>query len=90
MDALAQRIAPKATWDDMVLPAADMALLRQLAAQVQHRHTVYEEWGFAAKRAAREPEVDLARRWIFTAISKCMTSSRTPSFSYSAMAASSP
>jgi ATPase family associated with various cellular activities (AAA)/Winged helix domain, variant len=51
MDALAQRIEPKATWDDIVLPPADMSLLRQLAAQVQHRHTVYEEWGFAAKRA---------------------------------------
>jgi SpoVK/Ycf46/Vps4 family AAA+-type ATPase len=51
MDALAERIEPKATWSDIVMPPAEMNLLRQIAAQVQHRHTVYEEWGFAAKRA---------------------------------------
>ncbi|MEO7913046.1 MAG: ATP-binding protein [Roseiflexaceae bacterium] len=51
MDALAQRIEPRATWDDLVLPATEMNLLRQVAMQVQHRHTVYEQGGFAAKRA---------------------------------------
>ncbi len=50
LDALAQNIKPKATWDDIVLPDAELSLLRQIAGQVGHRHTVYEEWGFAAKR----------------------------------------
>ncbi len=49
LDALAQRIEPKATWDDLVLPDADMALLRQLAAQVGSRSTVYDTWGFRDK-----------------------------------------
>ncbi|HEY8410019.1 MAG TPA: ATP-binding protein, partial [Pyrinomonadaceae bacterium] len=50
MDMLAQHIRPKATWDDIVLPEAELSLLKQIAGQVGHRHTVYEEWGFAAKR----------------------------------------
>ena len=49
LDALAQRIEPKATWDDLVLPEADMALLRQIAAQVGARSTVYDTWGFRDK-----------------------------------------
>ena len=50
LDMLAQHIRPKATWDDIVLPESELSLLRQIAGQVGHRHTVYEEWGFAAKR----------------------------------------
>ena len=50
MDMLAQHIRPKATWDDIVLPESELSLLKQIAGQVGHRHTVYEEWGFAAKR----------------------------------------
>jgi SpoVK/Ycf46/Vps4 family AAA+-type ATPase len=51
LDDLAQRIQPTATWDDLVLPAADKSLLREVAAQVAHRGTVYETWGFAEKIA---------------------------------------
>jgi ATP-dependent 26S proteasome regulatory subunit len=49
MDALAQRLDPKATWDDLVLPIEQTNLLKQIAEQVRQRHTVYEDWGFAAK-----------------------------------------
>ena len=49
MDALAQRLDPKATWEDLVLPAEQIGLLKQIAEQVRQRHTVYEDWGFAAK-----------------------------------------
>jgi ATPase family protein associated with various cellular activities (AAA)/winged helix domain-containing protein len=49
LDALAQRIDPKATWDDIVLPAEQSTLLHQIAHQVGQRHTVYEDWGFAEK-----------------------------------------
>jgi ATPase family associated with various cellular activities (AAA) len=51
MDALAQRLDPKATWDDIVLPPAQTALLRQIAAQVEQRSRVYGDWGFAEKRS---------------------------------------
>lgn len=46
LDQLAQRLDAKATWEDLVLPAAELALLRQIAAQVRQRGTVYESWGF--------------------------------------------
>jgi ATP-dependent 26S proteasome regulatory subunit len=49
MDSLAQRIEPKATWDDIVLPHAEVQLLRQIADQVGHCHTVYDRWGFRQK-----------------------------------------
>lgn len=47
LDSLAQRLDPKATWDDLVLPDEQMALMRQIAGQVRERHKVYDEWGFA-------------------------------------------
>jgi SpoVK/Ycf46/Vps4 family AAA+-type ATPase len=46
LDALAQRLETKATWDDIVLPEEETNLLRQMAAQVRHRSKVYDEWGF--------------------------------------------
>ncbi|MGA5316907.1 ATP-binding protein [Streptomyces pseudogriseolus] len=47
LGALAQRLEPKATWDDIVLPARETALLRQIGDQVALRCTVYQNWGFA-------------------------------------------
>jgi hypothetical protein len=49
MDALAQRLDPKATWDDVVLPVAELSLLQQIAAQVRQRSKVYDDWGFRRK-----------------------------------------
>jgi hypothetical protein len=49
LDMLAQRLEPKATWDDIVLPAAENNLLHQVAAQVGQRSRVYEAWGFGNK-----------------------------------------
>jgi SpoVK/Ycf46/Vps4 family AAA+-type ATPase len=49
LDALAQRLEPKMTWDDLVLPRVEMKLLRGIAAQVRQRNKVYDDWGFARK-----------------------------------------
>jgi hypothetical protein len=49
LSAMAQRLEPKATWDDLVLPPAEVNLLHEIAAQVGQRSTVYEEWGFHDK-----------------------------------------
>lgn len=46
LDELAQRIEPNATWDALVLPAAQKEILRQIGANVAQRATVYEAWGF--------------------------------------------
>jgi AAA+ superfamily predicted ATPase len=48
LDDLAQRIAPAATWDDLVLPDAQKQVLKEIAIHVRQRAKVYEEWGFAA------------------------------------------
>ncbi|MEL6603905.1 MAG: AAA family ATPase [Cyanobacteria bacterium J06614_10] len=49
LDDLAQRLEPVATWDDLVLPAAQMQTLRAIVSSVQQRSQVYEEWGFGQK-----------------------------------------
>lgn len=46
---LAQRIEPRNTWDDIVLPGPVTDRLKALAAQVAHRYRVYEEWGFGRR-----------------------------------------
>jgi hypothetical protein len=49
LDTLAQRLAPKVTWNDLVLPREEMEMLEQIANQVKQRNKVYEEWGFSAR-----------------------------------------
>ncbi|MDF0668207.1 MAG: ATP-binding protein [Nitrospira sp.] len=51
LEMLAQRIQPKASWEDIVLPEPELNLLHQIAAQVANRTRVYGDWGFAARRA---------------------------------------
>jgi SpoVK/Ycf46/Vps4 family AAA+-type ATPase len=43
---LAQRIVPRASMDDLVLPEKEKRLLRSIIASVKQRYRVYEEWGF--------------------------------------------
>ena len=50
LDTLAQRLEVKAlSWDDLVLPREEKALLRQIMDQVGQRHHVYETWGFGRR-----------------------------------------
>jgi hypothetical protein len=49
LEALAQRLEGKATWDDIVLPDEEMQVLHQIAGQVSQRTKVYQAWGFANK-----------------------------------------
>ena len=51
LDDLAQRIDPRAGWDDLVLPEPQLRTLREIAAQVRQRSRVYATWGFAEKCA---------------------------------------
>ena len=51
LDGLAERIEPKVSWDDIVLPDVEMKLLAQIAAQVRNRGKVYEAGGFGATRS---------------------------------------
>jgi ATPase family protein associated with various cellular activities (AAA)/winged helix domain-containing protein len=49
LEDLAERIDPAATWDDLVLPAGHLDLLREIARHVRHRTQVYERWGFGER-----------------------------------------
>ncbi len=49
---LAIAMAPDIGWEDLVLPARPLALLRSLAAFLRHRDLVLDEWGFG-RRAGR-------------------------------------
>ncbi|HKH50008.1 MAG TPA: ATP-binding protein [Thermoanaerobaculia bacterium] len=51
LDDLAQRIEPRAEWDDLVLPGYQKQILREMVVHVRRRQKVYEEWGFAARSA---------------------------------------
>jgi hypothetical protein len=45
---LALRLTAPWTWDDLVLPAPDLAVLRSIVAFVRHRDRVLDDWGFGA------------------------------------------
>jgi hypothetical protein len=49
LEGLAHIITPKADWQDLVLPSAQLHTLQTITQQVRHRHTVYQQWGFDKK-----------------------------------------
>jgi hypothetical protein len=49
LGGLAQRIEPRARWDDLVLPPAQLAVLHLIALQVIKRYTVHDRWGFGRR-----------------------------------------
>jgi ATP-dependent 26S proteasome regulatory subunit len=49
LGTLARKIKPRFTWDDVILPADQIAHLKEIANQVKNRQTVLGEWGFNAK-----------------------------------------
>jgi len=49
LEKLARKLEPKYTWRDIVLPADQLAQLRELCNQAKYRHVVYGEWGFDRK-----------------------------------------
>jgi hypothetical protein len=51
LDGLADRIAPRARWADLVLPTPQLETLRLIAAHLRHRQQVYDAWGFADQSA---------------------------------------
>ncbi|MBK8988431.1 MAG: ATP-binding protein [Chloroflexi bacterium] len=49
--ALAVKIRPRYTWDDIILPADTLAQLHEMVSTVRQRPTVYGAWGFDRKLA---------------------------------------
>jgi hypothetical protein len=50
----ARRLVTSQTWDDLVLPAATLRQVRELAQAIRHRNTVYDDWGFGRKHPGVE------------------------------------
>lgn len=51
LEALAERIEPRARRSDLVLPALQTRVLGDVVAAARQQHTVAERWGFAEKSA---------------------------------------
>lgn len=51
LSSLAQKVARFKTWDDLILEPDPLAQLREVCAMVEHRHQVYDSWGFGKKLA---------------------------------------
>lgn len=48
---LALKIEPRHRWDDLVLPANQLAQLREICNQVKHDCRVFGDWGFGRKQS---------------------------------------
>lgn len=46
---LADRVVTTQTWDDVVLPDAELETIEAIVARVRQRDEVFEQWGFARK-----------------------------------------
>jgi hypothetical protein len=46
LDHLAHKVNATYDWDDIVLPADQVRMLREICVQVRHRRTVLDGWGF--------------------------------------------
>jgi hypothetical protein len=49
LDDLAQRIESRAGWDHLVLPKAQLKVLRAIVEHKRYQGTVYQRWGFAER-----------------------------------------
>ena len=47
--AIATKIEPRATWDDLILPEDETAQLHEICARFNYRDQVFNDWGFAQK-----------------------------------------
>ncbi len=51
LSGLARKVTPHYRWSDIVLGADPLQQLREMCLMVEHRHLVYETWGFERKLA---------------------------------------
>jgi ATP-dependent 26S proteasome regulatory subunit len=46
---VALKVSTRHQWQDLVLPDATLERIQELVAAIQHRHVVYNDWGFAQR-----------------------------------------
>lgn len=49
LSRMAQKIKPRYSWSDIVLPPDKFRQLEEICSHVRYRQTVYSQWGFGAK-----------------------------------------
>ncbi|XHX78779.1 MAG: ATP-binding protein [Stenomitos frigidus ULC029] len=49
LEGLTRKITPRYTWTDIVLPADQLARLKEICNHIRYRHVVYNDWGFDRK-----------------------------------------
>lgn len=59
LSSLASKVTDHKRWEDLILEPDPQAQLRELCGMVEHRHRVYEEWGFGKKLANGKGVVSL-------------------------------
>ncbi|MBW4518563.1 MAG: AAA family ATPase [Scytolyngbya sp. HA4215-MV1] len=58
---LAQKVTPRRSWQDLVLPKDTLAQLQELCQQVRHRKRVYTDWGFDQRLSLGKGAIALFR-----------------------------
>ncbi len=51
LGSMASKVNAQYTWEDLILPKDQKRRLQNACAQVEHRHRVYDKWGFGKKMA---------------------------------------
>ncbi len=59
LSALASKVTRHKQWEDLILEPDPLAQLRELCSMVEHRHKVYDEWGFGEKLSSGKGVVSL-------------------------------
>jgi len=59
LSSLASKVTQHKDWDDLILEPDPFAQLHELCAMVEHRHKVYDEWGFGEKLVSGKGVVSL-------------------------------
>jgi hypothetical protein len=49
LSSLARKVVDQKRWEDLILEPDPLAQLHELCGMVEHRHRVYDEWGFGKK-----------------------------------------
>jgi SpoVK/Ycf46/Vps4 family AAA+-type ATPase len=49
LNSSARKLAPRHSWEDLILPQNELAQLAEICAQLKHQRKVYGDWGFGRK-----------------------------------------
>ena len=59
LSSLASKVTRHKQWEDLILEPDPMMQLRELCSMVEHKHQVYDEWGFGEKLSSGKGVVSL-------------------------------